>query len=65
MSTEIVELIVIRNEDTGTIFGIYDISKMSGTFKDYHDGEFNNYDEYEDDMISRGAVRYQYVFHEI
>lgn len=59
------EVVIIRDEDTGQIFGIYDISNMDGELKDYYSGDFNNYDEYEDDMIARGAVNYQYTFYDV
>lgn len=40
-------------------------TNIKGKLKDYYNGEFNNYDEYEDDMITRVATNHQYTFYEI
>lgn len=54
-------IIVIRDEDTLSIVGVYDIKNMDGDVKDYYDNEFESMDEYEKDMIDRGATSLSYT----
>lgn len=49
---------IVSDKYTGKIFGLYDISRMKGSMKDFSD--FDSYEEYHKDMIHRGAISVKY-----
>ena len=56
---------IIRNEDTKDVFGVYDIENLQGGLKGYYEEEFESYDDYEQDLIDRGAVEVPYDLIEV
>lgn len=55
------KIIMVRDEsENGEVFGLYDISNMSGDVKDYYKEGFESYDAYEEDMLERGAISIPY-----
>lgn len=47
---------IIRDEDTKEILGVYETIGLIGDFKSYYEGNHESYDEYEKDLVNRGAV---------
>ena len=70
MEERVIVAIVDRNGDFDTQY--YDITNMEGELKDFYqydengeDLSFNGFDEYEDDMIERGAIPIKVIEHKI
>lgn len=49
-------IVQVVDSDTNQVYGVYDITGMKGEMKEFYSGEFENYDEYENDMVQRGAT---------